>query len=78
MESQCDSTTHRTCAQIHALAEQNPDRYCVDVVTLFRVTIATAFVEIVLGPLLTGRRCRDSVGISPSDLVPKNAKDTRF
>ena len=74
MESQCGSTTHHACAQIHALAEQSPVRYCVGVVALFRVTI----VEIVLGSLLTGCRCRDSVGVSPSDLVPKNAKDTRF
>src|SRR5271156_714581 len=78
MESRCDSTTHQTCAQIHALAEQSPGRYCVGVVALFQVTIATAFVEIVLVSLLTGCCCRDSVGISPSDLVPKNAKGTKF
>src|SRR5947209_11611422 len=36
------------------------------------------FVEIILGSLLTGCRCRDSVGISPSDLVPKNAQGTKF
>src|SRR5271154_2999760 len=78
MESRCDSTTHQICAQIHALAEQSPGRYCIGAVALFQVTIAAAFVEIILGSLLTGCRCRDSVGISPSDHVPKNAKGTKL